>query len=1033
MVARQASPEQVFATVAEEVQQTLDLPLIVMARYEADDTIVVLGATGEDHPFSPGTRFPLDPGVSLLVRETGRPARVDYGELTGSIAEAARHGGFRTALGVPIVVDGEIWGAIAAVSTGEQPLPDDAEDRLVEFTELVGTAISNAEAHEGLRRLVDEQAALRRVAVLVAGGAPPDEVFAAVAQEVAHLLDAPAISMVRFEPDETSTAIAVWGDENPFGVGATFEPWPGVMLQVRQTGQPARLEDFAFSTGPTTARLQAARIHSGVGVPINVEGRAWGTIIALATGGESLPLGIEERLSSFTELVATAIANTEARDDLRRLVDEQAALRRVATLVAQGAAPRAVFDMVCEETGPLFGATSTNLVHFTPDGFNLTMAGWSLHDTHVLTGTRLPLDGDTINVLVQRTAAPGRVDSYEEARGELAALLRARGIRAEVGAPVIVEGQTWGALIAGWDTDEPPPSAIEHRVARFAELIATAIANAEARDELHELAEEQAALRRVATLVAQEASPDEVFAAVAEEILRTLDLPRVEMARYEPDGTTRVLGAAGEHPFQAGTQWPLDGPTISTLVRETGRPARIDDYSAVPGTIAQAVREAGIRSGLGVPIIVGGRVWGMVATGATEPEPLPPQTEDRLIAFTELIATAIANAEARDDVRRLAEEQASLRRVATLVAEGRSAPAVFAAVAEEVSEITRLPLVEIARFDADGMLTVVGAAGDHPFQPGTRWPLDNPIGSGAILETRRPSRIEYTDELPGTVAAAAREAGIRWAVGVPIVVDGKVWGSIGVARAEEAPLPADAEDRLAGFTELVATAVSNAITDSQLLASRARIVTAGDEARRRIERDLHDGTQQRLVSLGLDLQAVRADIPVEQQRAHDGLARIGREIEAVLEDVRELSRGLHPALLRQGGLQPALRALARKSPVRVELDADIETRPPEAVEIATYYVVSEALTNSAKHAHASAISVSVTASGDQLYVRIKDDGVGGAEPGAGSGLIGLIDRVEALGGRFALDSPPGHGTRLAIELPLVTPDVTEIGGGTPAA
>jgi signal transduction histidine kinase len=423
----------------------------------------------------------------------------------------------------------------------------------------------------------------------------------------------------------------------------------------------------------------------------------------------------------------------------------------------------------------------------------------------------------------------------------------------------------------------------------------------------------------------------------------------------------------------------------------------------------------------------------MVATGATEPEPLPPQTEDRLIAFTELIATAIANAEARDDVRRLAEEQASLRRVATLVAEGRTAPDVFAAVAEEVSGITRLPLVEIARFDADGMLTVVGAAGDHPFQPGTRWPLDNPIGSGAILETRRPSRIEYTDELPGTVAAAAREAGIRWAVGIPIVVDGKVWGSIGVARAEEAPLPADAEDRLAGFTELVATAVSNAITDSQLLASRARIVTAGDEARRRIERDLHDGTQQRLVSLGLDLQAVRADIPVEQQRAHYGLARIGREIEAVLEDVRELSRGLHPALLRQGGLQPALRALARKSPVRVELDADIETRPPEAVEIATYYVVSEALTNSAKHAHASVISVSVTASGDQLHVRIKDDGVGGAEPSAGSGLIGLIDRVEALGGRFALDSPPGHGTRLAIELPLVTPEVTEIGAGTPAA
>ncbi|HEY9498445.1 MAG TPA: GAF domain-containing protein [Terrimesophilobacter sp.] len=1019
LVAHQALPAEVFATVAEEVQQALDLPLIVMARYEPDDTIVVLGATGEDHPFRPGARFPLDPGVSLLVRETGRPARVEYEGLPGAIAKAARQGGFRAALGVPIVVDGAVWGAIAAVSTDEQPLPNDTEARLVEFTELVGTAIANAEAHEGLRRLVDEQAALRRVAVLVAGGAPPDEVFAAVAHEVAHLLDVPAISMVRFERDETATAIAVWGDENPFGVGAVFQPWPGVMLQVRQTGRPARLEDFAYSTGPTTARLQAARIHSGVGVPITVEGRVWGTIIALATGGESLPIGIEERLSSFTELVATAIANTEARDDLRRLVDEQAALRRVATLVAQGAVPRAVFDRVCEETGPLFGATSTNLCYFTPDGFNLTMAGWSVHDTHVPTGMRLPLDGDAINVLVRRTAAPGRVDSYEGATGELAALLRARGIRAEVGAPVIVEGQIWGTLIAGWDTDEPAPAGIEHRVARFAELIATAIANAEARDELRELAEEQAALRRVATLVAQEASPDDVFAAVAEEILRTLDLPRVEMARYEPDGTTRVLGAAGEHPFQAGTQWPLDGPTISALVRDTGRPARIDDYSSVPGTIAQAVRDAGIRSGLGVPIVVGGRVWGMVATGTTDPEPLPPQTEGRLIAFTELIATAIANAEVRDDVRRLAEEQASLRRVATLVAEGTSPADVFAAVADEVAEVTGLPLVEIARFDPDGMLTVVGAAGAHPFQPGTRWPLDNPIGSGAILETRRPSRIEYTDDLTGTVAAAARDAGIRWALGVPIIVDGRVWGSIGVARAEEAPLPVDAVDRLVGFTELVATAVSNATTHSQLLASRARIVTAGDEARRRIERNLHDGTQQRLVSLGLDLQTVRADLPAEQRQAHEGLDRIGRGIESVLEEVREFSRGLHPALLTQGGLEPALRGLARKSPIRVELDVDIETRPPEAVEIATYYVVSEALANSAKHAQASRIAVLVSASGDVLRATIVDDGIGGAEAGAGSGLIGLTDRVEALGGRLALDSRAGCGTRISIELPLV--------------
>src|SRR5262245_56793682 len=342
LVARQASPAEVFAAVAEEVCETLSLPLVVMGSYEPDDVLAIFAAAGAHEPFRVGARMPLDPGVSLRVRETGRPAKVDYGELPGVIADTARQGGFRVGLGVPIVVDGAIWGCIATASTDTQQLPDDAETWFTGFVELIAIAISNAEARDDLQRLADEQAALRRVATLVAEGARPDEVFAAVAHEVGDLIGVPAISMVRFELDETSTAIAVWGDENPFGVGATFEPWPGVMLTVRRTGRPARLEDFADSTGPTTARLQAARIHSGFGVPINVEGRVWGTIIALATGGASLPAGIEERLSSFTELVATAIANTQARDDVRRLADEQAALRRVATLVAQGVEPRAV-------------------------------------------------------------------------------------------------------------------------------------------------------------------------------------------------------------------------------------------------------------------------------------------------------------------------------------------------------------------------------------------------------------------------------------------------------------------------------------------------------------------------------------------------------------------------------------------------------------------------------------------------------------------------------------------------------------------
>jgi signal transduction histidine kinase len=211
--------------------------------------------------------------------------------------------------------------------------------------------------------------------------------------------------------------------------------------------------------------------------------------------------------------------------------------------------------------------------------------------------------------------------------------------------------------------------------------------------------------------------------------------------------------------------------------------------------------------------------------------------------------------------------------------------------------------------------------------------------------------------------------------------------------------------------------VSNATTRSELIASRQRIIAAGDEARRRVERNLHDGAQQRLVSLGLDLQAVQASVPARSDTRVE-LDRIQGELGTVLDELRELSHGLHPALLHQGGLSRALSALARKSPVAVSLDVEIPERPPESVEIAVYYVVSEALANVAKHAGASEASVSVASADALLRAEITDDGVGGAELARGSGIVGLVDRVEALGGHFALESPPGRGTKIAIELPL---------------
>jgi signal transduction histidine kinase len=224
---------------------------------------------------------------------------------------------------------------------------------------------------------------------------------------------------------------------------------------------------------------------------------------------------------------------------------------------------------------------------------------------------------------------------------------------------------------------------------------------------------------------------------------------------------------------------------------------------------------------------------------------------------------------------------------------------------------------------------------------------------------------------------------------------------------------------LGEFTELVATAVSNATARADLLASRARIVAAGDAARRRFERNLHDGTQQRLLALRLDLQRIRGTISDPATQAE--LEEVEHELETVLEEVREVSRGLHPALLSRGGLGPSLNALARKSPIAATVEIDLAERPPPPIETAVYYVVSEALTNAIKHSRAASITVRVVRDGDVLRATIADDGVGGAKPEAGSGLTGLHDRVEALGGRFALDSARERGTRISIELPLATP------------
>jgi signal transduction histidine kinase len=269
----------------------------------------------------------------------------------------------------------------------------------------------------------------------------------------------------------------------------------------------------------------------------------------------------------------------------------------------------------------------------------------------------------------------------------------------------------------------------------------------------------------------------------------------------------------------------------------------------------------------------------------------------------------------------------------------------------------------------------------------------------------------------GPVAEAARKLGIRAAVGVPVSVEGRLWGVMAVGSSAR-PLPAGTEARLAGFTELAATAIANAEAQAALTASRARIVATADATRRRIERNLHDGAQQRLVSLALDLRAAEAAVP---PAAGEQLDRVAAGLDGVLEDLREIGRGLHPAILADGGLRPALKTLARRSAIPVDLDVRVRGRLPEPVEIAAYYTVAEALSNAAKHARAATADVQVTTGDGSVHLRVRDDGRGGANFGHGSGLVGLRDRAEALAGHLQVHSPPGEGTTPEVDLPLREP------------
>ncbi|MEU6413058.1 DUF4118 domain-containing protein [Microbispora sp. NPDC046933] len=403
-------------------------------------------------------------------------------------------------------------------------------------------------------------------------------------------------------------------------------------------------------------------------------------------------------------------------------------------------------------------------------------------------------------------------------------------------------------------------------------------------------------------------------------------------------------------------------------------------------------------------------------------ERVVPSLETVLVAARDREAIGNALAASRDELGRIAEEQAALRRVATLVARGVSPTQILGAVAREMGLIVNADHTAVERYEPDRTVVLVSSwsASDRGSPPpvGSRRPLRDTGLSALVLRTGQPGRMTVEEGAAAELDGWAKDKEITSAVASPIVVEARLWGvMIAFFRARE-PQPEGVEERMRDFTELVATAISNAQARDELAASRARVVAASDETRHRIERDLHDGAQQRLVSLGLQLRMAEAAVPAELPKLKEQLSHTADGLTLVLEDLRELSRGIHPAILSKGGLGPALKMLARRSAVPVELDVRVDGRLPERVEVAVYYLVSESLTNVAKHAQASTVRVKVDAAGDAARVAIHDDGVGGADPARGSGLIGLIDRVQALGGTIEVTSPAGRGTTLTAAIPV---------------
>ncbi len=375
----------------------------------------------------------------------------------------------------------------------------------------------------------------------------------------------------------------------------------------------------------------------------------------------------------------------------------------------------------------------------------------------------------------------------------------------------------------------------------------------------------------------------------------------------------------------------------------------------------------------------------------------------------------------RREADALARQQTALRRVATLVAGGAEPDEVYPVAVAELARGLDVEHVTLAKFEPEDHCIVLAAhdaVGKAKLMVGERLSLDGDSVTARVLRTGESARIDDYGAVEGSIATRVRGLGQRSGVGAPVTVNGEPRCALIAGSANAEPLPAETDARIGDFADLVATAIRNTETREELQASRARVVAAADQARRTIERDLHDGAQQRIVSLGLGLRALEASIPEEQVTVRNQLDNLVNGMADLYSELQELSRGIHPAILSRGGLGPAIKTLCRRSVVPVGLELDVDGRLPESVEATAYYVIAESLTNVAKHANASEAAVRAHCDGDELCLEVSDNGSGGATAGGGTGLIGLRDRVEAVSGRFEVTSPPDGGTTVSARIPL---------------